>query len=90
MGPMVHLVTVKTGFEAKLIAARLGADGIVSELRGGVDGPYPIGPVYIYVGATDADLARELLVPVALESDFDLDSDGDAGVDGDAEDADLF
>ena len=83
MGPMVHLVTVETGFEAKLIAARLGADGVVSELRGGVDGPYPVGPVYLYVSATDIDLAQELLVPVAL------DADADADVDGDAEDADL-
>lgn len=71
MGPMIHLVTVESGFEAKLIAARLGADGVVSELRGGVDGPYPVGRVHLYVLADDLELARELLVPVPLD-DTDL------------------
>jgi len=68
---MVHLVTVESGFEAKLIAARLGADGVISELRGGVDGPYPVGRVHLYVPADELDLARELLTPVPLD-DSDL------------------
>ena len=46
---MVRLATVQSGFEAKVLAARLGAEGIVWELRGGVDGPYPMGPVTVLV-----------------------------------------
>ncbi len=64
MGPMVHLLTVDSGFEAKLIRARLGADGVVCEIRGGVDGPYPVGPAHLYVLADDVELATALLDPV--------------------------
>ena len=70
MGPMVKLVTVDGGFEAKLIRARLGADGVVCELRGSLDGPYPVGLVHIFVPDDELELARELLKPV--ESDFDV------------------
>ena len=42
MGPMVHLLTVDSGFEAKLIRARLGADGVLCEIRGGVTALYGV------------------------------------------------
>ena len=58
---MVRLVTVSGPFEAKLLAARLGAEGMIWELRGGVDGPYPIGPVDVYVEADRLADARELI-----------------------------
>ena len=60
---MVRLVTVGDGFEAKLLAARLGSEGVVWQLRGGVDGPYPMGPVDVLVEAERLDEARELLTP---------------------------
>src|SRR5205814_4382028 len=34
--PMVHLTTAASSFHARVVAARLGADGIVTELHGGV------------------------------------------------------
>jgi hypothetical protein len=68
---MIKLLTVDSGFEGKLIAARLGADGIICELRGGVDGPYPIGAVHVYVPLDDLELARDLMAPVEF-SDADL------------------
>jgi Putative prokaryotic signal transducing protein len=71
MGPMIKLLTVDSGFEAKLIAARLGADGIICELRGGVDGPYPIGAAHVYVPLDDLELARDLMAPVDF-SDHEL------------------
>jgi hypothetical protein len=58
IGPMVPLTTASTGFEAKVLAAHLGAEGIVWELRGNVDGPYPVGPVVILVSADDLEDAR--------------------------------
>ncbi len=68
---MVRLATVQSGFEAKVLAARLGAEGIVWELRGGVDGPYPMGPVTVLVQEHDLDVARELLLVDDIESAFE-------------------
>lgn len=58
---MVRLTTCADGFEARLLAARLGADGVVWSLRGGHDGPIPIGTVDVLVDADDLQLARNLL-----------------------------
>jgi hypothetical protein len=71
---MVRVATASGPFEAKLLAARLGADGIVWELRGGVDSIYPMGPIEVLVAPGDAALARVLLAPEAP-----LDPDDDAG-----------
>ncbi len=58
---MVPIATVADSFEAKLLAARLGAEGIVWELRGNVDGVYPIGPFQVLVEAGAAGAAHDLL-----------------------------
>jgi hypothetical protein len=70
---MVHLVTVGSGFQARVLAARLGSEGIVTSLHGAVDGPYPFGDVHVRVDADDLDLARQLLLADEVESAF---SDG--------------
>src|SRR5205807_1691839 len=77
---MVHLRTVPNSFHARVIAARLGADGIVAQLRGPVDGMYPIGNVMVFVDEHDLDAARELLLADEVESAFD---EVDQGGDGD-------
>ncbi|MBK9178208.1 MAG: hypothetical protein IPM45_01310 [Acidimicrobiales bacterium] len=61
---MVPVVRAPDAFSAKVAAARLGAEGIVWQLRGAVDGPYPVGAVDVLVGEHDAELARALLGPV--------------------------
>ena len=58
---MVHLVSVQGEFEARLIMARLGTEGIVTELRAGLGSPYPMMGGDIYVGEADLDPAREVL-----------------------------
>jgi hypothetical protein len=58
---MVPLTTAADPFAARVMAAHLGAEGIVWELRGGVDGPYPLGPVEVLVAEGDLALARELV-----------------------------
>ena len=60
---MVHLTTVSGAFAARVVAARLGADGIVAELRGAaMDNVYPLpGQVDVYVSVDDFELARDLL-----------------------------
>jgi hypothetical protein len=73
---MVHLVSVGSSFHARVIAARLGSDGIPTELRGAVDGPYPgMGQVDVYVRGDDAEVARELLLVDEVESVFEPEPD---------------
>jgi hypothetical protein len=72
---MVHLRTVPSTFHARVLAARLGADGIVTLLRGAVDGPYPVGAVAVLVDEEDLDTARELLLADEVEAAFDAPDD---------------
>ncbi len=58
---MVPLTTANP-VAARIIAAHLGAEGIVWELRGNVDGPYPVGPVEVLVAEEDLDVARQVVV----------------------------
>ncbi len=68
---MVPLAKAHDGFAARVLAARLGSEGIVTQLRGGgIDGPYPVGDVEILVRAPDLDAARELLLADEVESAF--------------------
>lgn len=55
---MVPLTTAANPFAARVLAAHLGAEGIVWELRGNIDGPYPVGPVEVFVAADDLATAR--------------------------------
>jgi hypothetical protein len=79
---MVRLATVRTTFHARVIAARLGAEAIVTDLRGNVDGIYPMGDVHVYVAEEDLAEAQELLLVDEIESAFD--EDGNGGVDAGA------
>jgi len=72
---MVRLATVNSSFHARVIAARVGAEGIVSELRGNVDGLYPVGEIHVYVPEDDLPSAQELLMADEVESAFDDDDD---------------
>lgn len=74
---MVHLRTVNSAFHARVIAARLGADGIPTQLHGSLEGPYPLGDVSVWVCPDDADSARELLLADEVESAFDLPDEGE-------------
>jgi len=67
---MVPLVTVGSGFQARVLAARLGSEGIVTSLQGAVDGPYPFGDVQVQVDVADLELARQLLLADEVEDAF--------------------
>jgi len=67
---MVHLRTVPDSWHAKVLAARLGCEGIVTQLRGSVSGPYPFGSVAVLVEADQAELAAELLLADEVEAAF--------------------
>lgn len=67
---MVHLRTVHNAWEANVLAARLGSEGIVTQLRGNLSGPYPLGAVSVLVEEEKADLAAELLLADEVEAAF--------------------
>lgn len=75
IGPMVPLTTASTAFEARVIAAHLGAEGIVWELRGNVDGPYPVGPVMVLVAEDDLAVAREVVTEQARTDPAEVGAD---------------
>jgi hypothetical protein len=68
---MVRLATVGTSFHARVIAARLGTEGIITDLRGNIDGVYPVGDVHVFVDQEDLEEAREILLVDDIESAFD-------------------
>jgi hypothetical protein len=74
---MVPVVRVADGFHARVVAARLGSEGILTQLRGGIDNPYPMGPVEVLVGEDDFQDALDLLMADDIESAFPDDGDGD-------------
>jgi hypothetical protein len=69
---MVPLTTVGSSFEARVVMARLGADGILTQARGACDGTYPLpGVVQLLVLVDQAEEARELLMADQVEAVFD-------------------
>jgi Putative prokaryotic signal transducing protein len=72
---MVSLTTVANPVAARILAAHLGAEGIVWELRGNVDGPYPLGPVEVLVAADDLAVARQVVVEQEIAEDEAVEDD---------------
>ena len=80
---MVPVRKVSDQFEARVLAARLGSEGIVAQLRGGgIDGPYPMGAIEVLVSEDDLETARELLLADEVESAFDDAGDDEERGDG--------
>jgi hypothetical protein len=82
---MVPVALATTGFEAKLLAALLGAEGVVWELRGDVDGPYPVGGIEVLVPTDEAARAEEILAATAEVDDERFDDPTSRGRSGEAE-----
>jgi hypothetical protein len=68
---LVPVARVTNEFHARVIAARLGSEGIVTELRGGISSPYPMGEVEVLVSQDDFEDAASLLLADDVESAFD-------------------
>ena len=65
---MVPVCRVRDQFEAQVLVARLGAAGVVAQLRGaGVDTVYPMGSIEVLVPEEDLSFATELLADVDEE-----------------------
>jgi Putative prokaryotic signal transducing protein len=76
---MVPLTTAANPLAARILAAHLGAEGIVWQLRGNVDGPYPVGPVEVLVPADDLELARAVVA--SADADPVIAADDELGMD---------
>jgi hypothetical protein len=64
----VYLTTASSAFHGRVLAARLGAEGILVELRGFSDGPYPLwSPVEVFVPDDQVSQASELLLADAVD-----------------------
>jgi hypothetical protein len=77
---MVHLRTVPDIWEANVLAARLGSEGFLTELRANLCRPYSFGVVSVLVAEPQAEMAAELLLADEVESAFT--GEGAAGADG--------
>ncbi len=68
---MVHLTTVVGAFHGRVVAARLAAEGVPTELRGSAEGPYPLPTdVEVLVPEDLLDVAREILLADAVDAAF--------------------
>ena len=79
---MALLTTAPNVFAARVLAARLGSEGMLWELRGNVDGPYPMGAVQVLVATSELGDAQELLLADeidAIETSGVGDEDDDEG-----------
>jgi len=76
---MVPLTTAANPLAARILAAHLGAEGIVWQLRGNVDGPYPVGPVEVLVPADDLEVARAVVA--SADADPVTVADDEPGID---------
>jgi hypothetical protein len=65
---MCYLTTVVGSFHGRVIAARLGAEGILVVLKGATEGPYPLQ--IAVVPADQLKAAREILLGDAIDDLF--------------------
>lgn len=69
---MSRLVTT-THYDARVLVARLGSEGLVAEARESGGTAYPGGPVQVWVLTSQLEHAKELLEPEPLEAEDDYD-----------------
>src|SRR5689334_6618698 len=69
--PLALLTEASSAFHAKVLAARLAAEGIAVEFRGMNENPYPLpGTVDVFVHLVDLDSAREILLADEVDAAF--------------------
>jgi hypothetical protein len=83
---MCHLTTVVGTFHGRVLAARLGAEGVLVVLKGTSDGLYPFqSMVDVLVPADQLALAREILLADAVDdafADVDLETAAELALEG--------
>lgn len=75
MGDLVRIYATGDAFEGELLRGRLEAEGIRVLLKGDGEGPYRVGPVYLFVPSEDETDARAVIEAVASGAFADTLSD---------------
>ena len=86
MAELVRVWASGDAIEGELMRARLESEGVAVVLKGEGEGPYRVGPVYLFVSSDDEVRARTVLDAVAsgayaLDEDADVSGDAEAEVD---------
>jgi hypothetical protein len=79
---MVSVASGSNEIQAQIIGARLGAVGIVWELRPTVGAPYAVGAVEVLVESDRVDEARALLLADEVEPVFADEAESAVGGEG--------
>ena len=66
---LVRVLTTSSVPEGEIAKARLEDEGIPVLLKGGAEGPYPTGPVHVFVPAEFEVQARLILAGTSMEPD---------------------
>ena len=66
---LVRVLTTSSVPEGEIAKARLEDDGIPVLLKGGAEGPYPTGPVHLFVPAEFEVQARLILAGTSMDAD---------------------
>jgi hypothetical protein len=75
---LVRILTTSSAPEGEVAKALLAEEGIPVLLKGGAEGPYPTGPVHLFVPAGLEVQARLILAERGVEDDR-LEDAGDSG-----------
>jgi hypothetical protein len=67
--PLVRVLTTASVLEGEIAKARLEDEGIPVLLKGGAEGPYPTGPVHLFVPSELEVQARLILTGEPLPAD---------------------
>ena len=81
---LVRIYATGSIMDGYIVKGRLEADGIPVLLKGDADGPYRMGPVYLFVATADERRARELLDSVAVADGPDEETTPVESLNGDA------
>ena len=65
MSDLVRVWATGDPFEGELMRGRLEAEGISVLMKGDGEGPYRVGPVYLFVPAEQQEDARAVLEAIA-------------------------
>ena len=76
MDDLVQIYSTPDAVNGELMRGRLEAEGVEVLMKGGEGGPYPTGPVYLFVTAEDETRARGIVD--AVESGAFSDAADDA------------
>jgi hypothetical protein len=83
MGRLIHIHTASTGAEGWLLRGRLESEDIPVFTKGEADGPYRLGPTYLFV-PEELEVQARLVLAELLEGGLEIPADADEIVEDEA------